>query len=210
MLRYLSIFLLAISVSSYTKAQVNSTQLIDAEAIQLIKLELEQVAFVKITTSDKEEIKIKTKSSGEYSQSILLDKQIKQNELLIRSVFDQKLKGGFDKLSALKVFSIGLHLLIPADIKVDIRTDITNIKIRGDYKAVHIENKFGNCQLNQFQGDAQINTFSGNVYVETANTHINASTENGDKEIESIKGNKYSIVIKTVDGNIQVESILKP
>ena len=207
MVRYLSILLLISSLCFNVKAQVTSTQRIDAESIQLIKLQLEQVAFVNIKTSDKQEIEIKTESSGEYSQAIRLDKQIKQNELLIKSVFDKKLKGGFDKLSALKVFSIGLHLLIPADIKVDIRTDITNIKIRGDYKTVHIENKFGNCRLDKFQGDAQINTFSGNVVIETANAYIKASTENGEKEIESIKGNKYSIDVKTVDGNIQVESM---
>ena len=207
MVRYLFILLLVSSLCFNAKAQVTSTQRIDAESIQLIKLQLEQVAFVNIKTSNKQVIEIKTESSGEYSQAIRLDKQIKQNELLIKSVFDEKLKGGFDKLSALKVFSIGLHLVIPADIKVDIRTDITNIKIRGDYKAVHIENKFGNCRLTDFQGDAQINAFNGNVFIETANAHINASTENGEKEIESIKGNKYLIDVKTVDGNIQVESI---
>jgi len=194
-------------LSFNAKAQVTSTQHIDAESIQIIKLQLEQVAFVNIKTSEKQEIEIRTESSGEYSQAIQLDKQIKQNELLIKSVFDEKLKGGFDKLSALKVFSIGLHLLIPADIKVDISTDITNIKLKGDYKTVHIENKFGNCRLTEFQGNAQINAFSGNVFIETANTYINASTENGNKEIATIEGNKYSIDVKTVDGNIQIESI---
>jgi hypothetical protein len=196
-----------VSICFYAKAQVTSTQRIDAESIESIKLQLEQVAFINIKTSDTQKIEIKTESSGEYSQDIGLNKQIKQNELSIESFFDKKLKGGFDKLSAVKVFSIGLRLVIPADIKVDIRTDITNIKIRGDYKAVHIENKFGNCRLNEFQGDAQINTFSGNVYIETANAQIKASTENGEKEIESITGNKYFIDVKTVDGNIQVESM---
>lgn len=189
---------------------MTSTQRIDGESIKLIKLQLNQVAFLNIKTSDTQKIEIETESSGEYSQDIVLNKQIKQNELSIESFFDKKLKGGFDKLSAVKVFSIGLHLVIPADIKVDIRTDITNIKIRGDYNAVHIENKFGNCRLNKFQGDAQINTFSGNVFVETANAQIKASTENGEKEIASMNGNKYFIDVKTVDGNIQVESIFKP
>ena len=197
---------IAATVSFNTKAQVTSTQRIDASSIQLISLRLQQVAFVDIKTSDTQEIEIKTESSGEYSQDIGLKRQIKQDELLIESFFDSKLKEGFDKLSATKVFSIGLHLVIPADMKVDIRTDITHIKLYGDYDAVQIENKFGNSQLFDFQGNAQINSYSGNVYIRTSNAAIEAFTENGEKKIAKMTRKKHLIKVKTVDGNIQIES----
>lgn len=209
MLRYLIILAIVSTVFENTKAQVTSTQRINAENIQQVRLELEQVAFISIKNSDKKEIEMQTKSTGEYSQAIRLDKKITKNKLVIRSVFDKKLKSGFDKLSALKVFSIKLHLFIPADIKVDIRTDITNINLNGSYKSVHIENKFGNCRFNHFHGNAQVNTYNGNIYIETNNANIKASTQNGTKEVALIKGKKHQINVKTINGNIKIKPLLK-
>jgi len=187
-------------------AQVKTAQQMDAASIQRIFLNLDQVAFVNIRATQTNKIKMKTVSNGEYSQAISFDKQIDKKELRIRSVYDEKLKGGFDKLSAHKVFSIGLALTVPADIKVDISTDITNISMNGVFRSVHIENKFGNCELIDFEGSANIHTFNGHVHIFTQDAKVEAKTKNGgDKNIHRFKREKHFISVRTVDGNIKIQ-----
>jgi hypothetical protein len=187
-------------------AQVKTAQQMDAASIQRIFLNLDQVAFVNIRATQTNKIKMKTVSNGEYSQAISFDKQIDKKELRIRSVYDEKLKGGFDKLSAHKVFSIGLALTVPADIKVDLSTDITNISMNGVFRSVHIENKFGNCELIDFEGSANIHTFNGHVHIFTQDAKVEAKTKNGgDKNIHRFKREKHFISVRTVDGNIKIQ-----
>ena len=186
-------------------AQVKTAQQMDAASIQRIFLDLDQVAFVNIRATQTNKIMMKTVSNGEYSQAISFDKQIDKKELRIRSVYDEKLKGGFDKLSAHKVFSIGLALTVPADIKVDISTDITNISMNGVFRSVHIENKFGNCELIDFEGSANIHTFNGHVHIFTQDAKVEAKTTNGDKNIHRFKREKHLISVRTVDGNIKIQ-----
>ncbi|MDR9401141.1 MAG: DUF4097 family beta strand repeat-containing protein [Psychroflexus sp.] len=188
-----------------TRAQVKTTQQIDAASIQKITLDLDQVAFVDIRATPTNKIEMETVSNGEYSQAISFDKQIDKEELRIRSVFDGKLKGGFDKLSAHKVFSIGLALSIPAEIEVDISTDISNISIKGNFQSVHIENKFGDCELIDFRGNANINTFDGHVFITTRDAKVEARTSTGDKNVHRFKREKYLIKVRTVDGNIKIQ-----
>ncbi len=186
-------------------AQVKTTQQMDAGSIQRIILDLDQVAFVDIRATRTNKIEMETVSNGEYSQAIRFDKQIDKEELRIRSVYDGKLKGGFDKLSAHKVFSIGLALTIPVDIEVDISTDITNISMKGVFRSVHIENKFGNCELIDFEGNANINTFDGHVHIFTQDAKVEAKTTNGDKNVHRFKREKHLISVRTVDGNIKIQ-----
>lgn len=178
----------------------------EASHIKEILFQAEEVAEIQIVTTDDPEIFLEVRSEGEYFNAIALTTESFQDRLLIKSSFPEALAGGYDKLSAHKVFSLQVSLKIPENLKVSVLSNIASVTASGSYESLQIQTKSGSSILEDFSGDAIINTYTGNIIVETSEATISASTRNGRTDIGEFTPGNNIISLTSVYGDIQVRN----
>ncbi|WP_026932778.1 hypothetical protein [Christiangramia echinicola] len=191
-----------ISASSFS--QKDTREIIEANNIEIINIQTDEVYLISIISTKTSEIKINSHSEGEYFNDILLSSSIIGDELKITTNYPQKLAGGYDKLSAHKVFSLEIELEVPHGMRVNVSSNIASLKTKGPFTSIFAELKGGYCQLLDFSGDAVINTYSGNIMVETSAGLIEANSRNGKVDIPEILPGRNPLRLTSIDGNIKV------
>ena len=185
-------------------AQKDTREIIDAHQIESIRIDTDEVYLLNLIAKETSQIKISTHSEGEYFNDILLETSIVGNELIIKTKYPKQLAGGFDKLSAHKVFSLEIKLEIPENLEVIINSNIASLQGKGDFKSVYADLKQGYCKLLDFSGSAVINTFSGNILIETNSGLIEAETRNGTLDIPEFLPGRKPLRLTSIDGDIMV------
>lgn len=180
-------------------------RIFDAENISSVFLNSDEVYEIKVSAIPGNEIKVKTHSGGEYFNDIGLDAEIKENKLILTSKFRDKLQGGFDKLSAHKVFAIKVFLEVPFHLYIDIVSNLATVYATGNYEKIVVQLKSGSCFLQDFSGNALINTFDGNIEVETKNAIVEAYSRNGKVKIRQKFYGKNKLKLSSIDGDIIVK-----
>jgi len=184
--------------------QTDTRELINAENIESIRINTDEVYLLKITSTESSKIIIETHSEGEYFNEIQLQTQIKGAELEISTKYPERLVNGFDKLSAHKVFSLEIELKVPEGLEIFITSNIASLEAYGDFESIYADLKQGYCKLKEFEGGAVINTYSGNILVETSSGLIEASSRNGTVQIPDYLPGRNPLRLTSIDGDIMV------
>lgn len=185
--------------------QKETSEVIDAKGVKSIVISSDEVFRINLSTAPGA-IRIKTRADGEYSNDIYLDSEINGEVLLLTSRFREILKGGYDKLSAHKVFAMEVELVIPENLTVEIESNLASVKGSGDFKKLFIELKSGYCQLEDFTGDATINTYDGHVLIQTVNAKVEADSRHGSVNIPDNNFGQHTIKVTSINGNITVHN----
>lgn len=195
---------LALLFTIVSFSQKDTREIIDADKIKKISINTDEVYHLEIISTETSQVRIKTHSEGEYYDNIALETLVKGEELSITTQYPERLTGGFDKLSAHKVFSLAVELEIPEGLEVTIKSNIASLQTKGDFKSIYADLKQGYCNLLEFTGIAVINTYSGNILVETSAGLIDANSRNGNLEIPEFLPGRNPLRLTSIDGDIMV------
>lgn len=185
-------------------AQKETYEVIDAEKLKVLNIETDEVFRIRITAAPVEKINIKTRSEGEYYDNILIETSVKGERLNISTKYPERLTGGFDKLSAHKVFSLEIELEIPEGLEVVVSSNIASLIATGNYESVYAGLKQGYCNLLDFSGKANINTYGGDILVETKTGIIEANSRHGVVTVPDFLPGRNPIKLTSIDGDITV------
>ncbi len=185
-------------------AQRDTQEILDASKIKSIRIESDEVFLVSVIASPISEIFIKTHSEGEYFDNIQLNSKVEDGTLILSSEYPEILSGGYDKLSAHKVFSLEIEMRIPENLELDITSNIASLVAEGNYKTILANLKQGYCHLFNFSGAADINTYGGDILVETDHGIIEADSRYGTIEIPDFLPGRNAIRLTSINGNIKV------
>ncbi len=185
-------------------AQRDTKEIITAGAISGIKINTNEVYLIRIHSTESSEISIATHSEGEYYDEIILKSEVSNGQLTLSTEYPQILTGGYDKLSAHKVFSFEIELGIPENMEVVIQSNIASLIASGDYKSLYADLQQGYCQLLEFTGAAVINTYKGDILVETSSGIVDAQSRHGKVSIPDILTGRNPLRLTTIDGDIMV------
>jgi len=185
-------------------AQRDTREIFNASGIESIDILTDEVFKITITATNTNRIRLITHSEGEYFNQILVQTKVDNGNLSIKTSYPQELTGGFDKLSAHKVFSLELELEIPKDLEISVDSNIASLITTGTFNQLTANLKDGYCDLREFAGNATINTYDGNIRVETASGLVEAVSRNGKVEIPEHFSGRNPIKLKSIDGNILV------
>ncbi|WP_372917653.1 hypothetical protein [Salegentibacter sp.] len=203
MLKNISILLAALfSVSLF--GQKETLETLDAKNVEAIRIFANEVSSISIETSSTKTISAATHSEGEYYNRIGLDIKREDETLILNSKFPQALSGGFDKLSAHKVFSIDLKLLIPAGLRVFVKSDQASLTATGDYSLFEAELNQGFCDLIDFSGNGRVQTIMGDIHFETRDTRIEAESRNGRMQKSLPQSGSNLLKLSSVNGDISL------
>lgn len=185
-------------------AQKDTYEIIEAENIAAIHIDTDEVYLIKITTADISEVRIKTHSEGEYFNNILLKSFVSGTILNLHTTYPQRLSGGYDKLSAHKVFSLEVEMIIPEHLEVRISSNIASVETKGSFKSFYADLKQGYCNLLDFSGNAVVNTYSGHINVETEGAAVEATSRNGRVEMPDGLSGENHLKLTSIDGDIML------
>ncbi|TBW27841.1 hypothetical protein [Gramella sp. KN1008] len=185
-------------------AQRMTREVIDATRINTIHINTDEVFRIKLRATSTSTISIQTRSEGEYYNDITLESSIKADRFELTSRYPEILTGGYDKLSAHKVFSLEIEMEIPEGMEVVIRSNLASVMATGNYKAFYTDLKQGHCELLSFSGQAVVNTYSGDILIETGTGLIEAHSRNGEVIVPEFLPGRNPLKLTSIDGDIMV------
>ncbi|WP_081210273.1 DUF4097 family beta strand repeat-containing protein [Salegentibacter sediminis] len=203
MLKNLSI-LLSLFFSLSLFGQKETLESIEAKSVEAIQIFADEVYSINIETYEGSEILIATHSEGEYYNQIRLNTEIKNKKLILSTKYPEALSGGYDKLSAHKVFSLDLQLKIPAGLRLYVESNLASVTAAGEFEFLELRLNQGFCELINFSGNGNVQTIMGNISVETRNTRVEAESRNGKLNLPlANKGGKL-LKLSSVNGDISL------
>ncbi|MDO6595652.1 hypothetical protein Q4512_01925 [Oceanihabitans sp. 2_MG-2023] len=198
------IYILFFCFTGLVEAQNITEKTFPATTVTSININGENIFQITVETKPVDAITIYSRVEGENNQDFILVTETKNNNLHV-SVKQQPLfKDANDKLSAHKVISVAIRLVIPENLKVLANIYNSDFIVKGRYRNVVVNSNYGNCFLNTFLGNAKIYTRNGNIALQTKDANIVATSKNGLIKTEEINTGFHQIEIKTINGNVSI------
>ncbi len=196
------IVILFLSIQLHSQKTIEKT--IDAQNISFIMVEGNEMFKIKLNTSRTEKIILKTKIEGEYSEDMVVLANIEGDSVIVSSAFQPLFVNHNDKLSAHKVISIEIELIVPENRKVYIESNTASAEIDGDYDFLTAELSQGNCDLNIYDSNAIVNTVNGEIELNTNFADVEAFSKTGTVAREQLTLGSNQISLNSVNGNISI------
>lgn len=186
------------------QAQKVVSKVIDASSISKLNIEGDNVFRVVVETRKTNTISIIAKVEGKHNDELVLVSNEKENVLNVSVDFQPLFKKDNDKLSAHKLISAELKIVVPEHLEIVLKSDIASVVLEGNYKAIFVELYNGSCNLVQFYGNAIVNTLNGDITVETNYAKCESYTKNGSLFEENLVLGTNNIKLNSINGNIKV------
>lgn len=160
-----------------------------------------------VSTSPSNEIKLEAHIDGEYQNSLVLNLKRTGSTMAVSTDFQRNYQKPGDKLSAHKVISVGLSVILPEHKGVSIFGTNCNVDAQGDYSNLKISLADGRCLLNNVSESAAVITQSGTIVVKASKAQILAKSKYGSVEGDKIPAGDSQYRLDSVTGNIVLNKI---
>ncbi len=202
---FLGIILLLITHQSFAQKVVKKS--IISPSITLISIDASNCFEIYVNTQETEEMSVVAKIEGEYQNDLQLNIEKKGATIFVDAGFKPDFINPNDKLSAHKVVSISLHIVLPLNSNAQIYGNDCNINVQGVYHQLNVALNDGFCNLNASVKKATIDTQSGNITMKTKGAIIQTKSKFGQVKGDSIPLGKNLFILSTVTGNIVLNRI---
>lgn len=179
------------------KAFVNSR----TESIQI---DSQFCYLIDLGTAKTNEVKVEADIEGEYSKDLLITIEDKGTTVLISAGFQPNFINPNDKLSAHKVISIKLNIILPEYKNVFVYGTNSNVLVEGKYKNLKVKLSDGRCILDNVIERVEVTTQKGDILLMTVKGNVIAESAYGKVEKETIPKGQNQYILKTVEGNINL------
>ncbi|NER14447.1 hypothetical protein GWK08_13415 [Leptobacterium flavescens] len=190
--------------SSLLFAQKTVEKTVVGTLLKGIKVDAHNCFKIEIGTHASPKIRVESSIDGEYSDDLVISVLEKEDHLVIRAGFSPLFKNPNDKLSAHKVISIYLNILVPEGFEVDLLGGGVRTDISGKIKDLKVVLDNGICSIRDFYGNAEVSTRNGNIFLEARQAEVESESRYGQVKSEDIEPGKSKITLKTVNGDIYV------
>lgn len=152
--------------------------------------------------SDSEEVVVEANIDGEYKDDLLIEMEEEGTTLVIRPDFRPDFQHPNDKLSAHKVISIRLIVLVPEYTNVKVYGNHTKVQANGIFSASEFTLDDGQCAMNMEAETVQATTHSGDIFFESKGAMIEAESKYGEVQGGPISNGNGSVSLQSTSGNI--------
>ncbi len=198
----LCIILFLICQFAYSQKIIHKTIL--HPDITFIGIDANNCFEINIATSNSDELVVEAKIDGEYTKDLLLTVKEEGSAILIGAGFPPTFVAPNDKLSAHKVVSIALFIVLPQHKSVDLYGTSCNISIMGNYENLKVTLNDGRCQLDNVSGSVEVLSLSGDIWASSAQADITATSKFGSVQEDDIPGGLNKYVLSSTTGNIHL------
>lgn len=170
--------------------------------IEVITLDVTNSFELSVDTAQGNVMMVEATIDGEYSNDLLVHVRESGNTLFMSTEFQPNFRDPNDKLSAHKVISVALKVLLPEQKRVVIFGTGCNITAKGRYDNLKITLNNGRCNLENISGSAEVATQSGNISVLALSAAIKATSRYGRVGRNQIPSGDTFYDVSSVTGDI--------
>lgn len=160
---------------------------------------------VDLRTSPDHQMVVEATIDGEYKKDLLLNISTAGTTVFVSTGFQPNFVNPNDKLSAHKVISIALTVVVPQHKQVKIYGTNSNVTATGSYEKLDVVLEDGRCTLSNTGQTVAVTTQSGDIYVSQASGEIDASSKYGKIFKETIPTGDDRFTLHTTTGNIHLK-----
>lgn len=184
-------------------AQKDTQNILNSDFKEVI-IDANEVFKINIFSEKRKTLKYRSHSEGEYLNDIRLTTSLKNGKLYIETQYPEQLVGGFDKLSAHKVFSLEVDLYLPEDKILMISSNSASLIVSGKFESFSANLQRGYCNLKDFEGNATINTYKGDIDAEVISGEVMAKSRHGKVLVDQKLYGMHQIKLTSINGDISV------
>ncbi len=170
-----------------------------------IQIDTNNFFEVVVNTSSEHEIVLEAFIDGEYQKDLGLEIAEYGNTVMVSAAFQPHFSFPNDKLSAHKVISISLHVLIPEFKEVYLFGTSANITVEGYYKNLKVSLNDGRCIIKEVGENVVATTQSGAISLEIGSGKIIADSKYGTIDQEDIPDGNDQYALHSATGNISIK-----
>lgn len=170
-----------------------------------IQIDSQNCYQLELTTAQTNEIVVEASIEGEYAKDLLVTLEKSGTTMLINSGFHPNFLNPNDKLSAHKVISIALKIIVPAYKNVSIFGTNGNVDVEGKFENLKIRLSDGRCTLKNVEAMVNVETQKGDIFLSTDRGTILARSNYGKVRKARIPSGPNQYILNTVEGTIQLK-----
>lgn len=198
---------LTICWANWSFGQNISVFTLENDAIKHVKFEAKQISKIYIETISNSTFQFQSSAESTYKNELYFDYRVSNDSLVITDIYPKYLEFGNNKMTSTQVFSVEVWFKLPENLNVFIDSKYASIEAKGQFDNLILNTKSGICKLDIQKTNANISTYSGDISVLTKDVNVNAETQNGNLEVDTFLIEKYSLKLKSIDGDITVRNI---
>lgn len=200
-------YILALFSINFLCAQKIMEKSIVNSNTSFIQINTDNCFEVVMETSNSNELIAEAVIEGEYQKDLVLNVKEEGATIWVSAGFQPNFVNPNDKLSAHKVVSIALKVLIPANQNVNLYGTSSNIKVSGAYKKLDITLNDGSCALEKISETVNVTTQSGDIELHSQAAKIDALSKYGTINKDIVPLGDHHFVLRTTTGNITIKKI---
>ncbi len=170
-----------------------------------IQIDTENCFRLELQTGISDEVVVEALIDGEYKNDLLLSIREEGKTLHIGAGFQPSFNNPNDKLSAHKVVSISLKVMLPQFKEVQVFGTNCNVTAKGKYEKLNITLADGDCHLGEVSRFADVKTQSGNISAKISKASIDAVSKYGTVEKDNVPNGPVELHLSTITGNIVIK-----
>jgi hypothetical protein len=170
----------------------------------MLQIDARQCSRVELETRAVETLEVEAIIDGEYSNEIMLQFGEEGSTTTVEAGVQPLFKPPNDKLSAHKVVSISLKVILPENRRVQLYGSRATFTARGTYESLHLILEKGGCSLLNVTGQAEVSTRTADIYVESPGATILAESRYGTISPHRIPSGDTYYKLWTISGNIRL------
>lgn len=170
-----------------------------------IQIDANNCFEVILSTSNSSDLIVNAAMDGEYNPNLLVSVKQEGSTLFVSAGFQPNFIVPNDKLSAHKVVSIALNVMVPNYINAKIYGTSCNVDVSGRYQKLDVILSDGRCTLNNVGENSTVKTQSGDIFISSDKATISAASTYGKIIEEAIPLGNDNFRLETVTGNIHLK-----
>ena len=175
--------------------------------ISHVQIDVKNCFEIDLLTANSEELIIEAQIDGEYEKDLLINVLEEGSTIKVSAGFQPNFIKPNDKLSAHKVVSIALRVVVPKGKSVHVFGNDCNVIATGLYDFLKVSLNDGRCELNNVSETAEVRTQSGHISVIYSDAVIEAKSKYG-RVIGKISKNGNSYYdLRTITGDILIKRV---
>lgn len=201
-MKRLLVFVLLAGFTCRVTAQKQVRKTLLNDRTESILVATENCFEVSLETVKGNELRVEAEIEGEYAKNLIVNLEEEGTSVLVSAGFQPGFSFPNDKLSAHKVISITMKIVVPEYKRVKVYGTNTHVSAKGNYDSLNVLLDDGECHIIDVGENVDVATQKGNIWLSATSGVITAESSYGEVFTKVIPKGDNHYVLSTKEGNI--------
>lgn len=176
-------------------------------SVESVVIDGSQCFQISLETAQTREVVVEAEMEGEYQSEVMVVTETLGNTLRISTGFVPGFQVPNDKLSAHKVLSVKLRVILPLHQRVSLAAGSCRVETAGIFRDLKIHIAEGGCRLAHVAERTEVTTASAPITALIGRGVVEAHSRYGQVQMEPIPPGDPEFVLRSTRGDIRVSRL---